>query len=307
MSKSKKFAVIGVLICIFAVTTTAFVGFMATDSGKSVNNSENRYIVSGKEITEKEYLTGCILYSMAGLDEPPAEASSKGINAVAAALLSNLRYLHGREATGLFSVTYWDEEKSADWYAGEYEQYRKTAEAAADYALKTTITYNGKGVFLPVCRISSVTLMTDDNMAYLKKIYCPIDEKAQRFSGGCQFTCDGIAEKLLAKYPQLVLAPDRESWIEEIKTDNGGNVTSIKCGGITMSGYEFRRIFGIRSVNFDVSYQQGVYSFATKGDGDSMGISVYAAVKLAEKGYSEKEILDSFFEGLNFSAADILA
>ncbi len=301
MKLSKRFAVVLALVCIFGIIIAVLCILSQLNIRTDGMSDEKTYEIDGKIYNLSDYLTGCILYGMGGLDNVPDEAAQRGINAAAMALLSNIRYLNktGADSNGLFSVEFMDSGEAEFYYGSDYEKYLKAAQIACKAAMETEITYNGALVFLPVCRISSVTLMTNAKMPYLKKIYCPIDEKAARYNGGSQLTCDGIAERLHLSYPQMILSPDRESWITDITKDSGGNVISVSCCGITMSGYEFIRTFDIRSVNFAMSFFQNVYSFDTKGEGDSTGLSVYAAVKLSEKGYSEKEILGSFFDGID--------
>ena len=83
--------------------------------------------------------------------------------------------------------------------------------------------------------------------------------------------------------------------ITDIKTDDSGNVLSLNCCGINMSGFQFIRLFDIRAVNFKMSRSQNLYTFKTKGVGDSIGMSFNAALKLSESGMSCDEIMNSFF------------
>ena len=101
---------------------------------------------------------------------------------------------------------------------------------------------------------------------------------------------------MLTEYPSLVIPPDESRWISGIRCDNDGNVLRLNVCGIEMSCEQFRRLFGIRSAAFDMSYTQRLYSFTTKGDGCNTGMSVYSALKLSERGYTAEQILDEFYD-----------
>ena len=44
-----------------------------------------------------------------------------------------------------------------------------------------------------------------------------------------------------------------------------------------------------------MSYTQRLYSFDIRGDGCNSGMSVYSALKLSERGYSARQILNEFY------------
>ncbi len=255
----------------------------------------------GIEYTYKEFLTGCILSSLEMLDEPPDDDDAEGIKAVASALDCSARYLlrAGKTLDGGYpSLEHTDEREGLSHFGAELSTYRKYAEKAAEYAISYDINVGGEAVFLPICRISSGALISpyDSGNPYVKKLYCEKDKAADFYIGSCQLTADGIAEIMLTEYPSLVIPPDESRWISDIRCDNDGNVLRLNVCGIEMSCEQFRRLFGIRSAAFDMSYTQRLYSFTTKGDGCNTGMSVYSALKLSERGYTAEQILDEFYD-----------
>ena len=296
--KSKHFLLIAALCAAVILPIVILAVFAAP---KSAAYPEN-VTVNDTVYSYRDFLKGCILEQLKSLDEPPTDADAAGINAAGAAIHSSIVYLYG--INGLSRdcfpcVKFMSEKECAEHFGENAERYISAADCAADYALCTRISYNGRNVFLPVCRISSGAL-TDPadaglDMPWLKKLYCPRDKYAAGYSGGCQLTSGGLSQILLAKYPDIVLPPETDSRISDIRTDGGGNVLSLAVCGINMSGYEFCRMFGIRSVCFEMTCSQGLYTFTTKGDGDSIGMSVYAAVQMSRSGSNEKEILNTFY------------
>lgn len=255
----------------------------------------------GAEYAYKEFLTGCVLDRLKMLDCPPTDKDTEGINAVASALDCSVRYLlrAGKALdSGYPRLDYMDEKEGLAHFGAELSAYRKYAEKSAEYALSHNLTAGGEAVFLPVCRISSGALISpeDSGIPYVKKLYCEKDKTADYYIGSCQLTADGIAEIMLTEYPSLVIPPDESQWISDIRRDNDGNVLRLNVCGVEMSCEQFRRLFGIRSAAFDMSYTQRLYSFTTRGDGCNTGMSVYSALKLSERGYTAEQILGEFYD-----------
>lgn len=253
----------------------------------------------GKVYSARDFLVGCIMYNMTVLSEPPNKNQQEGINAAACCLKSSVIYLCSRNQLSResFPAVYFVDCTDASIYFGsDYPYYLESAEKAADYALSRDDT---KALFLPVCPLSSGGLIDPASvsldMPHIKRLYCPKDEGSPFFEGSCQLTENGIAEKLLSAFPSLIIPPVEKSMITDIKTDDSGNVLSLNCCGINMSGFQFIRLFDIRAVNFKMSRSQNLYTFRTRGVGDSIGMSFNAALKLSESGMSCDEIMNTFF------------
>lgn len=294
-SKTAHFLLIAALA---AAAILPIILMIVISSGEKPDYYSQTITSSGKEYSYREYLVGCIMSALAFTDEPPCEKDTAGINATAAAINSSLIYLVRTDSIdhiGFPSLDMMNADEQKSHFGEELDTYLAAAQTAADYAMSVNITYEGKNVFLPVCRISSGGLISRSDMPWVKKLYCPRDKYAAYYNGGCQLTCDGIAAVLLSRYSDMILSPDKANWISDIKCDDSGNVLSLNVCGINMSGSEFAELFGIRSICFEMSYSEGLYTFTTKGDGCSTGLSVYAALQLSRSGQSEKEILDTFF------------
>lgn len=253
----------------------------------------------GKSYSARDFITGCIMYNMTVLNEPPTEKQQAGINCAACCIKDSVTYLNskGQLSRKSFPAIYFmDCTEASIYFASDYPYYLQSAEKAADYALSQP----AKSRFLPVCPLSSGMLISPENtadMPYIKKLYCGKDKYNEFYEGECQLTENGIAEKLLSAFPSLIIPPVSDSMITDLRTDENGNVLSLKCCNINMSGYQFIRLFDIPSVNFKMSRSQNLYSFKTKGIGDSTGMSFYSALMLSESGLTAEEITETFFVG----------
>ena len=290
-----------VIISAVVLTAAAVIAFIPLLLPKPAVPPDT-FIVGENSYPAEDYLTGCILAQLKNYSSS-AEINDSGISAVAAALYSSLIYLDqkGELNRDVFpSVEYMPPDEAEEYYGFSYDSFEKTARAAARYAMSLDISYNGQRVFLPVCRISSGALIAPAgcglDMPWLKKLSCLTDRSEPRYDGGCQLSADGFSGIFLARFKTAVLSADPSNWITDIKTDPDGNVLSLVVGKINMSGWEFCSIFGIRSVCFELTYFDRLFSFTTKGDGGSIGMSTAAAMQLGARGQSPEEILSTFFD-----------
>lgn len=296
MKKKYLYLLIAGLVLIAAMPVIILLCF----SAKTEQTRPQSVTYHNTEYAYKEFLTGCVLNELKSLDGSPDDKDTEGINAVAMALDCSLRYLCNAQKaldSGYPCVDYMDERAGLAHFGAELPTYRKYAEKAADYAILQDFMVNGKAVYLPVCRISSGTMISPDDCKnpYVKKLYCEKDKTADYYNGSCQLTADGIAEIMLTEYPSLIIPPDESKWISNINRGSDGNVLGLNVCGINMSCEEFRRLFDIRSPSFDISYTQRLFCFTTRGDGCNSGMSVYSALKLSERGYSAERILGEFY------------
>lgn len=296
----KKKHIIFLIAALAAAAAVPVIWLVITSVSVRPEPTMEKVTYKGVEYTYADFLTGCVLEQLKSLDSPPSDNTLEGIKATAMALDCSARYLYktGKALDGGYPCMDFINDKEGLLYFGEeLYLYKKYAAEAAAYAIKAGYNIGGELAFLPVCRISSGTLISPEDSGYshVRKLRCSKDEKAAFYKGGCQLTADGIAEIMITRYPSLVIPPDESKWISEIVRDDTGSVLRLNVCGINMSAEEFRRIFSVRSPAFEISYTQRLYSFETKGDGCNMGMSVYSAVRLSMRGYKAEEILREFY------------
>jgi stage II sporulation protein D len=77
-----------------------------------------------------------------------------------------------------------------------------------------------------------------------------------------------------------------------------------------MNGNELRRVLGyekLKSARFKVSESDGTFTFTGKGAGHGVGMCQWGAKGMAENGYSYRQILGQYYQGLflrNMSAIE---
>ena len=66
-------------------------------------------------------------------------------------------------------------------------------------------------------------------------------------------------------------------------------------------GVETRTIFGLKSANFTVSFQDEQIVFKVQGYGHGVGMSQTGADALAKQGYSYQDILKHYYTGIEIT------
>lgn len=82
------------------------------------------------------------------------------------------------------------------------------------------------------------------------------------------------------------------------KTENG-YVMKVAIGNETMTGEEWKILFGLNSTNFYLEEYEGVLRMVTLGKGHGVGLSQYGANALAKKGWTWEEILKKYYSGIS--------
>ena len=128
----------------------------------------------------------------------------------------------------------------------------------------------------------------------------PVDSSTDRTADNYLYTVQMTPEQLQPLLAGLNLAPDLsapESWFGESSLTPSGYVAGITVCGQTVTGPALRKALGLRSACFTVGYQDGSFSFTTKGYGHGVGLSQWGARALAEQGQSAPQILAHYFPG----------
>ncbi|MBQ3724146.1 MAG: stage II sporulation protein D [Oscillospiraceae bacterium] len=98
-----------------------------------------------------------------------------------------------------------------------------------------------------------------------------------------------------AAHPEADFSGD---WLGSPVADVSGRVASLTVGGVTVSGAEMRRLYGLRSTAFTVVREGEGVTFRVTGYGHGVGMSQYGANELARQGKTWQEILQWYYTGV---------
>lgn len=79
----------------------------------------------------------------------------------------------------------------------------------------------------------------------------------------------------------------------------GGAVSEIRFGDLTLTGRQVRELLNLKSADFEISVTGDTVTFVTSGSGHRVGLSQYGADGMAEQGSDYTEILSHYYSGIN--------
>ena len=106
-----------------------------------------------------------------------------------------------------------------------------------------------------------------------------------------------IKEKMDRTYPGANLSGSPEGWFTEVRMGESGAVSSLKLGGVTLTGSQVRTLLELRSPAFTVRWDGKSFVFDVTGYGHGVGMSQYGANAMARKGESFRAILEWYYSG----------
>ena len=132
---------------------------------------------------------------------------------------------------------------------------------------------------------------------YLQSVESPEGEEVPNYHSQAVFSADQVREAVLAVYPGADLSGDPSVWFGAPTVNEGGTVSSILVGGVTLTGGQVRTLFDLRSACFTVAWDGTNFTFSVTGYGHGVGMSQYGANAMAKAGSSFEEILTWYYTG----------
>lgn len=86
---------------------------------------------------------------------------------------------------------------------------------------------------------------------------------------------------------------------EVLSRNRSGRVEEVQVGERIYSGVELREVLGLRSSDFELSYDGNNLTVTTRGYGHGVGLSQYGANEMAKKGFSYSEIIKHYYVGVD--------
>ncbi|WP_297520959.1 stage II sporulation protein D [uncultured Clostridium sp.] len=150
------------------------------------------------------------------------------------------------------------------------------------FAISSGKTENGYDVF-------------NTDAPYLKSVVSIGEEELPRFKDETIISYSDFAYKVNSAYPgaNLTSANIKEN-VEILARTDGGSVSRIKLGGVTIKGTELRVVLGLDSANFELEFDDKII-INSKGYGHGVGMSQWGANAMAKDGKKYNEILKHYY------------
>ena len=103
----------------------------------------------------------------------------------------------------------------------------------------------------------------------------------------------------LADFYRLLGVEYRDNvYVEVISTTSTGRIKQIKINNKVFSGDQVQYLLGLRSTFFTITQNGNSIDINTKGFGHGVGMSQYGAEGMAKAGYTYKQILKYYYQGV---------
>ncbi len=153
---------------------------------------------------------------------------------------------------------------------------------AAYHAISSGITEDSKDIF-------------GNAQPYLIPTASPGDVFAADYITESQFTADEFRNRLRKSISGISFSGKPENYIKGLTKTSSGSVKTINICGKSLTGSQVRNIFGLRSANFELTFENNQFIFLVRGYGHGVGMSQYGAQSMAENGADYKEILFHYY------------
>lgn len=281
------------------------------------NNSDNQIFLildinTGEiiEVSDRDYVIGSVCAEM------PASFNTEALKAQAVAAYTyavrqrNLETANpSPELKGAYISNdsseyqaFLTQEQIKQNFGDDYDEYYKKISDAVDCVENEILVYNDEPIAaafhsMSSGRTESAENIFGDSVDYLVPVDSPEDTQAPRYLTEYTFTSDEIYARLTEAYPEIELGNNKSKWLFVRERTASDTVKRVDAGNISLSGWELRNLLSLRSVAFEISYDNGIFTIKTKGYGHGVGMSQYGANAMAEQGFSYDEILLHYYKG----------
>ena len=134
---------------------------------------------------------------------------------------------------------------------------------------------------------------------YLRSVESGAYETESPYNGvETEVSLEELKSKLAAEYGDAGAQSVTADNISIAGRTEGGAVSEIRFGDLTLTGRQTRELLDLKSADFEVSTSGDTVTFVTTGSGHRVGLSQYGADGMAEQGSDYEEILSHYYSGV---------
>lgn len=199
------------------------------------------------------------------------------------------------------------------WGQDNFSEYYSLLENSIEATKGVSMEYGGEYIQADFHRVSAGYTRDADEVygseeyPYLKSADCRMDIVSENFLNVMFYTPEEfigqggeLFRKKTRKAALEITAAELLGAISITKRDKAGYALEVTVDGKAHSGEEIRLLYEWSSSAFSFKEVDGKIRVTTKGTGHGLGVSLYAANQLAKDGYSYKDILKYFYQGIEF-------
>lgn len=242
-----------------------------------------------ENILLSEYLNGVIACEMPALFHD--EAIKAGIVA------ARTFYLYKYESDNDYKPSngdqcFFSESKRKENWRDNYELYNEKILNNINLTKNEVITYNGS--VIKAFYFSMSNGYTEDAVnvfkksePYLVSVISDYDKNVKNNFSSKSISVNEFKEKLNV---------DNDIVINNIVRDSSNRVSEIVINNVNYDGVYFRKLFDLRSTDFEIKFNDQEVIITTRGYGHGVGMSQWGANEMAKMGYEYKDILKYYYK-----------
>ncbi len=193
-----------------------------------------------------------------------------------------------------------EEARRKSWGEEKQDEYWEKISQAVEDTAGVLITYNDTPISAVYHSTSSgftenAVDVWGNHVPYLVSVQSKGEEASPRYRSECTLSIEEFKSIAEAKFSDLDW---NSGLVGEIERSDAGGIKTIEIGGRKISGAEFRTLYSLRSTNANISLVDDSIYIDVTGFGHGVGMSQYGANYLASTGMNYKEILKSYYTGV---------
>jgi len=266
------------------------------------HKEEKKYVTiyrsSGTVLTIEleEYIIGVVGAEMpASFHEEALKAQAIIARTYALKAIENNKVLTDTSST----QNYKDNTQLKKMWGSDYNYYYNKIKNAVEKTKGIYLTYNNQIIEAVYHSTSngqteSAQFVWGNNFDYLVSVESPYDSTNKSFETDKFLTYEQLSNKLNTTI-------DSETEFNIISYTDGNRVENIEINGNNYTGVKLRSLLGLRSADFEINKNEEGITFKTKGYGHGVGLSQYGANGMAKNGYTYKQILKHYYQGISIN------
>lgn len=185
-------------------------------------------------------------------------------------------------------------------YGDKFPYYYSKLEKVCDEVLDDILLYKEEPIIAVYHSTSCGVTESAENVwqheeDYLKPVESVGDILSPSYETTVLFSKDEVEKIIKENYKEIILDKDPNKWFKIINRSSSGYVLLIDVGNVSLAGRNIREMFGLRSTDFDIEYQNNSFVFKVRGYGHGVGLSQYGADYMARQNKTWDEILKHYY------------
>lgn len=133
---------------------------------------------------------------------------------------------------------------------------------------------------------------------YLQIVKIEGENNYSSYASNLNIMKDKLVEIMLKNYPDFTINFEESDFIKINSYTESGRVKEIKIGNKLLSGVDVRKIFSLKSTNFNINVNNDEIIFSVLGHGHGVGLSQCGSDVLAKNGKNYKEIINYYYKDI---------